>query len=152
MGMNRLVRLVPATIACFVMVAVALSQSPQTDKKADSQDIQLQSQLLEIHAVVTDKQGHVIKNLKKEDFAVFENNSPQTISFFSTESINDKSTTSGNPDTPKSLSSQPPTRTVAIYVDTLNLSLSSLQWTKQALNKFIDQQLTASDAAAIITS
>ena len=152
--MGRSKRLFTAALACLVMVSVAVSQSKQTDKKTQQDDpsIQLQSQLLEIHAVVTDKKGNVIKNLKKEDFEIFENNNPQTISFFSTDSI--PTSTSGNPAATgqKSLPPQTPTRTVAIYVDTLNLSISSLQWTKQALNKFIDQQLTDGDAAAIITS
>ena len=88
--MDRSKRLFIAAVTCFVMVTVALSQSKQTDKKTqpqDDQSIQLQSQLLEIHAVVTDKKGNVIKNLKKEDFEISENNSPQVISFFSSESI-----------------------------------------------------------------
>src|SRR5689334_22448119 len=144
--MDRLRRLFATAAISLALVTIASSQS-KNDKKPEAQDqsIQLQSQLLEIHAVVTDRQGHLIKNLKKEDFEIFENNNRQTISFFSAESINDKSN-AGNPEQ-KSVGSQPPVRTVAIYVDTLNLSISSLQWTKQALNKFIDQQLTPGDAA-----
>src|SRR5882724_4228417 len=110
--MDSLKRLFTTAITCFAIVSVALAQTNQGDKKPAGQDqsIQLQSQLLEIHAVVTDKQGHIIKNLKKEDFTVFENNNPQAINFFSAETVNGNSP--GNPENPgqKSPASQPPTR------------------------------------------
>src|SRR5215831_18054854 len=124
--MNRLIRFFPAAIICFVMAAVALSQSSQTDKKADAQDqsVQLQSQLLEIHAVVTDKQGHIIKNLKKEDFELLENKNPQEISFFSMEDLADKTRIPSNPGVITSgpggksiVSTETPARTAVLYID-----------------------------------
>jgi len=117
--MDSLKRLFTTAVTCFAIVSVALSQQIRRAKTGRSGPVNsASSQLLEIHAVVTDKQGHIIKNLRKEDFTVFENNNPQAISFFAAETVNGNSP--GNPESPgqKSPASQPPTRTVAIYVDT----------------------------------
>jgi len=141
-----------------VFVTGVLSQSAQTQQKPEQdQSVQLRSDLIEIHAVVTDKQGHTIKDLKKEDFEIFENKNPQKIGFFSAESVSAKSNTGtnnpgANPSVQPPARTLPPARTVVIYIDTLHLSVSSLLFAKQALNKFVDQQLTDSDAAALITS
>jgi len=138
-------------------VILVRPQSGQSQQKQD-QSVQLRSDLIEIHAVVTDKQGRLIKGLKTEDFEVFENKNPQQISFFSAETVSGKSATGtitspgANPAPQTPARSLPPVRTVVIYIDTLHLSISSLLWTKQNLNKFVDKQLTDSDAAALITS
>ncbi|HZS45653.1 MAG TPA: VWA domain-containing protein [Blastocatellia bacterium] len=154
-----------ARLAVFLLICtcygiIVFAQTSQKQQKPEQdQSVQLQTQLIEIRAVVTDKQGHVIKNLKKEDFELLENKNPQEISFFSMEDIADQSR---NPSNPRIITSSPegksiipagsPARTVVLYIDTLNLSTDSLLRTKQVLNKFIDEQLTDRDLTALITS
>ena len=77
---------------CFCAIA-ALDAASQTKPKADGQEktFKVKTELVEIHAVVTDRQGHVIENLKKDDFELLENNQPQETSFFSVLRVEDES-------------------------------------------------------------
>ncbi|HZS45906.1 MAG TPA: VWA domain-containing protein [Blastocatellia bacterium] len=143
-------------LSLVICIFLATSGFPQTQKTGDQdQGLQLQSNLIELRAVVTDKQGHLIDGLKKEDFELAENNQPQQISFFSVENavkaggMAGDGYANGEPTPPNA--PETPTRTVAIYVDTLNLSLQTILRVKQLLHTFIDQQLTTGDLAAIIS-
>jgi hypothetical protein len=49
----------------------------------------VQSNLVVIDATVRDKKGNLIKDLKKENFTIFEDNVPQTIVTFAVENIPD---------------------------------------------------------------
>ncbi|HWX42172.1 MAG TPA: VWA domain-containing protein [Blastocatellia bacterium] len=142
--------------------------SGQTNKggqdSAKDQSVKLQSELVELRAVVTDKQGRLIDGLKKEDFELLENGKPQQVSFFSVENLTIRSTAAskennlkagnpaGNAVESTSSAARPPARTIALYVDTLNLSLDSLTRTKQTLHRFVDQRLAPGDMAAVISS
>jgi hypothetical protein len=46
------------------------------------QVIKLNADLVVIDVTVTDKDGNFIRNLKAEDFAIYEDNKPQKIDFF----------------------------------------------------------------------
>src|SRR5262250_185435 len=58
------------------------SQNPQERAKQD-QPIRLKTELIDMRAVVTDKRGQPITDLKKEDFELMENGKPQEARFFS---------------------------------------------------------------------
>src|SRR5882724_6250919 len=79
-------------VLCLAMFAYPQSSS-QKGKQEQDQAVQLQTELIQVHAVVTDKQGHIIRDLKKDDFELLENKNRQEISFFSTDSVvaNDRS-------------------------------------------------------------
>src|SRR5258708_5045738 len=157
--MSRLFSFAIAVLIFLTSEIFTFAQTNQTNPKTDQDPaVQLRTALIEIHAVVTDKQGRQIDNLKKEDFELLENKSPQQITFFNIENITKQLTnpssariTSG-PGGSTMIPAEVPVRTVVIYLDTLNLSTESLLQTKQTLNKFIDEQLTERDLAAIITS
>src|SRR6185503_9821952 len=80
-------------LAClFITAALCLSSSvsvrktaAQTPTKSAEQDqvIKVNTELVEVRAVVTDRQGQIVSGLKQEDFELLENNKPQAISFFS---------------------------------------------------------------------
>jgi VWFA-related protein len=128
------------------------------------QPIRVKTDLIELRAVVTDKRGEAISNLRKEDFELTENGKPQEIGFFSVVKIpgrgesevrrSDTSPPTAPPGVPPSVAraAEAPARTIVLFVDTLHLSASSLLWVKQSLRKFIDERLTDQDLAAIVTS
>src|SRR6266436_2254919 len=75
-------------VTVLSVVTIVYSQNSQIKPKQDQdQPIQLQTELIEVHAVVTDKQGHIVRDLKKDDFEILENKNRQEISFFSTDSV-----------------------------------------------------------------
>src|SRR5215468_9979116 len=50
---------------------------------AQDQPIRVKTDLIDLRAVVTDKRGQPVTDLKKEDFELMENGKPQEVSFFS---------------------------------------------------------------------
>lgn len=69
----------------------AKTQAPQSNENAEvsSRDtaptFKVRVNLVLVRVVVRDQQGHVVPNLHKEDFQLFDNRKPQTISVFSAE-------------------------------------------------------------------
>jgi len=106
--------------------------------------------------VVRDMTGHVVGNLKKEDFELFDNGKKQVISNFDAEHV---------PGTPTTASSAPPTATpnptptplafpsryVAYVFDDLRLNFGDLAHVREAAQRRIDE-LPASDRAAIFST
>jgi VWFA-related protein len=126
--------------------------------------IKVQTDLMEVRAVVTDRKGTIIENLKHEDFELLENGKPQEISFFSISKVEREQ---GRPDVKTELPTgqiaepQPstlrrlteaPVRTILLYADTLHLSFSSLNAVKDALRRYVDEKLTDQDMVALATS
>jgi VWFA-related protein len=84
--MNRgLESLAIAVLLCTAIEISAQNEVLQTKPKEEreSQEIKVKTELMEVRAVVTDRNGRVLENLKKEDFELLENDQPQEISFFS---------------------------------------------------------------------
>ncbi|HKP86103.1 MAG TPA: hypothetical protein VJZ26_08405, partial [Blastocatellia bacterium] len=87
--MNRLTRALMAfVISIQPLAAYAVGGQDQTKKSEQDDTVRLKSDLVQVRAVITDKQGQLVSDLKREDFEILENNRPQEISFFSVETIN----------------------------------------------------------------
>src|SRR5262245_6181571 len=134
------------------------SQNPS----GQDQPIRVKTELIDLRAVVTDKRGQPVTDLKKEDFELMENGKPQEVSFFSVVKIPGRGEAGPSAPPPAAAPAGAPGgatrpaettgRTVLLYVDTLHLSPQSLLTVKQALRKFIDERLTDQDLTAIVTS
>jgi VWFA-related protein len=140
-----------------VMLAAQKSQGRTVSESQQDTPIQLRSDLVEVRAVVTDKQGKLVKNLRKEDFEIVENGKAQEISFFSAESLGDgKSPVATTPKPPSEKSGvnavEVPERTIVLFVDTLHISSVNLLRMQSDLLKFIDEKLTDRDLAAVVPS
>jgi Ca-activated chloride channel family protein len=61
-------------LAAVLLISPALAQNDQV--------IKLKTDLITIDATVTDKDGNFIRNLKAEDFVVYEDGEPQKLEFF----------------------------------------------------------------------
>lgn len=135
----------------------------QTGQSREGQDqpIRVKTELIELRAVVTDKRGQPITDLKKEDFELAENGKPQEVGFFSVvripgrgEARRAENPTTATPSVPADATraAEKPARTVVLFVDTLHLSTQSLLILKKSLRKFIDERLSDEDLTAIVTS
>ncbi len=71
---SRSKALVAATVAAVFFISSALAQKEQV--------IKLNTDLVVIDVTVTDKDGNFIRNLKAEDFAIYEDDQMQKIDFF----------------------------------------------------------------------
>jgi VWFA-related protein len=132
-------------------------------EEPELQKIKVETNLMEVRVVVTDKKGQNIESLKKEDFELFENDQPQEVSFFSLSQLEgDRSKSAaaetGTQDKDASLQkarerlSRPPVRTTLLFVDSLHLSFSSLNSVKNALRKFVKEKMTEQDVVSLVTT
>lgn len=156
-------------ISFFLVVQMDAQQRPlpprttQPDTtRDDEQDVvRINTNLVQIDAVVT-KDGKQVTDLKPEDFELFEDGRPQTITNFAYVSnvapvpseqivpspgVKDKTV---SPMLPAAARPHDVRRTIALVVDDLGTSFESINHVRQQLRKFIDEKLEPNDLVAII--
>jgi VWFA-related protein len=151
------------SVLCLILQAgTAFAQTPaptpQTNEREDV--VVITTNLIQIDATVTDKNGKAVTDLTQEDFEIYQNGNRQPITNFSFISIQpekraeqvaaDKASNNSLPTVSTRLRHEQVRRTIALVVDDLGLSSASTVWTKQALKKFVDEQLQPGDLVAII--
>ena len=125
--------------------------------------VRVTTNLVQVDAVVTDKNGRLVTDLGPQDFEVFANGHTRQITGFSYVSLNSTGTigplreASVNRDLntaktlpPERLRPEQVRRTIAILVDDFGLSFESIVNVRNALEKFIVEQTSPSDLVAII--
>jgi len=115
--------------------------------------------LVLVRAVVRDEHGKIIENLKKEDFQLFDNRKPQTISTFNVEtplshaipvvSATDHDAT--DPDTKEQLTANLPQRFVSLFFDDIHLDMADAVTVRAAGTKILDA-MGPTDRVGIYTS
>src|SRR5687768_14383374 len=132
-------------------------EAPPQPSRLDDDVVRITTNLVQVDAVVTDNKGKPVTDLREEDVEIKEDGRPQKItnfSFVSLESIEkpeDKQITKNSPPTPPvRLRPEQVRRTIALVVDDLGLSFESTYYVRQALRKFVDQQMQQGDLVAII--
>ena len=138
------------------------SQSPSTAEvvtRDSSTTFKVRVNVVLVRVVVRDQKGKAIDNLKKEDFQLFDNRKPQTISTFSVETpashtipvvtVSDHSEADvekGQPAVPAL-----PQRFVSLLFDDLHLSLEDAVYDRTAATKIFDS-MAPSDRVGIYTT
>ncbi len=137
-------------------------QQPKTQQQRpeDIDVVRITTNLVQVDAVVTDKNGKVVTDLKPEEVQIFEDGKPQKITHFSYNVIEsavvaplaktanvDKN---APPAPPVALKPEQVRRTMAIVVDDLGLSFESTYYVRRALKKFVDEQMQPGDLVAIV--
>jgi len=155
------------------LVAASVAQQPtatppppiqttqqQPQKPDDVEVVRITTNLVQVDAVVTDKSGKVVTDLKPEELEISEDGRKQKITHFSYNVaetaapekpagpvVVDKT---APPVPPTRLKSEDIRRTIAIVVDDLGLSFESTYFVRRALKKFVDEQMQPGDLVAII--
>ena len=137
----------------------------ETDSGRDIEESRFEVETTEVgvRAIVTDQTGKIVEGLKEEDFELLENGELQEISHFDVSKVetgrsgfaagdDEFQTDETKLERARAQLTEPPVRTILLYVDALHLSFSSLHWIKQALHRFIDEQLTDHDLVAFTSS
>jgi len=138
--------------------------SPETgtqlsSRSNDDEVVRITTNLVQVDAVITDKNGNLISDLRPDEVQIFEDGHQQKItnfSFVNPETSTSQPLPSAPPD--KNAPPLPPTkmhredvrRTIALVVDDLGLSFRSTYDVRNALRKFVDQQMQPGDLVAII--
>jgi len=157
----------------FVIALFAYSYSGITAVEDENQSEQIaaeersrfevEADLIEVRAIVTDTNGQIVEGLDREDFELLENGQLREVSHFTVSKIEDEREISipleekspnkeARMQKTRERMNQPPVRTILMYVDALHLSFTSVNWVKRALRRFIDEQLTDQDLVAFTSS
>ena len=134
---------------------------PQNPPDVDSQDVvKITTNLVQVDAVVT-KDGKQVTDLKPEDFQLFEDGKPQTITNFSY--ISNVSTVPSNvavrppgkdkneaPVVPAAVRPHDVRRIITLVIDDLGMSFQSVAVARNQVRKFVNEQLQPNDLVAII--
>jgi VWFA-related protein len=144
-------------------------QKPATPRQTESQQparsgeddvVRITTNLVQIDPVITDKNGKQVTDLRPDEVQILEDGKPQKITNFSYIALDSRVSRTPEPARPvdKNAPPVPPVRlrpdqvrrTMALVVDDLGLSFESSYSVRQALKKFIDQQMQPDDLVAII--
>ena len=135
--------------------------TPPPDDPQDVEVVKITTNLVQLDAVITDRKGRHVTDLRPDEVEMLENGKPQKISDFSYIKIGQpaaaataepaKRTTPGLvPGPVRPARREEVQRTIALVVDDLRMSHDSVRFTKEALKKFLDQQMQPNDVVAII--
>jgi VWFA-related protein len=138
------------------------SQTPTPEDDSDDDVVRITSNLVQFDAVVTDKQGRHVADLRPEEFEVFVDGRRQEITNFTfvagePEAVrtaqpvarsNDKSVPVPLPPVP--LRAGQVRRTIALVADDLGTSFEDIYGVRRALKKFVDEQMQPGDLVAIM--
>ena len=160
-------RSMPCLLAVLFLSMCGFGQSakpePVPTATPDVDVVKISTNLIQVDVTVTDKAGNPIRDLKPAEVQIYENGKVQPVSNFSfvsgtrfpektaAEIKADKKTS----DTPVNMPAarirrEQVRRTIALVVDDLNLTFSSVAWVKDALKKFVNEQMQDGDLVAII--
>lgn len=161
-----------ALVLITQLVAVRFAQQPvavpqpqrsptsSSQKPEDVDVVRITTNLVQVDAVVTDKSGKVISDLKPDDVQIFEDGKPQKITHFSfvatetPETMPAPKPKAADRDAPPipttALKPEQVKRTIAIVLDDLGLSFESTAVVRRALKKFVEEQMQPGDLVAII--
>ena len=144
----------------MLVVAALLILTEPTSAVAQALPFRASTNLVRVDVVVLDREGKAVPNLTAEDFELKQDGAPQAITAIAfvrpvgtAQAVvvrpNGADAASGSP--PSSLAAPPAVyRSVAIVVDDLGLSFTSVEPTRKALRRFIDEQRQPDDLVAII--
>jgi VWFA-related protein len=152
----------PRSLAIF-MLFLALAhyqEASQTSEQKAQPAIRLETELVQIDVVVTDEKGKLVRELRREDFELFEDGKKQQITHFAAgTSIKPatwlKAERKPNSDNGKDGSKATEVRAgryLVIAVDDFHLEAGNLLQAKRVLRRFIEDQMVAGDQIAFITT
>ena len=152
-----MIRRVCFTAAAFVALAVAAGVGQQQPPPSlQTPTFKAEVEYVEVDALVTDSQGQFVRDLKKEDFQVFEDNQRQTISTFSLVDIPiqklDRPLFAAAPIEPDVKSNERPFdgRVYVAILDDLHTDVHRTINVKNAMHRFIERNLGENDLMAIV--
>lgn len=133
---------------------------PQTVEHDETDVVRITTNLVQIDAVVTDKKGRQVTDLKPEEFEILADGKPQKLTNFSyvrnvaepesapaPDAGGDKSGV-GAP--PARLRPEQVRRTVAFVFNDLEMSWESVYHARNAIRKFVEEQMQPGDFVAIL--
>ena len=154
-----------AVLSVSLLLAAVTGRAQTTDNPkppVQSDDVvRINTELVQTDVMVFDKQGHFVRDLKRENFELRIDGKPRPIGFFdriqagtSSEETQLAAARGGLVSTAGKNGSAPLDRgrPVFFFIDDLHMSSSSLDQARKLLTRFIDQDLKQNDEAEIASA
>jgi len=147
-----------ALLACgfaLLLGTVPEAQQPSAPiRPADQAIFRLSVSLVQLDAVVTDRQGRHVTTLGRDDFEVYQDGRLQPVTAVSYIETDDGWTdTSGLPPLPvEALKPDDARRVIAVVVDDLRMSFESIYRARRGIGEFFDRQFQPGDLGMIVTT
>jgi VWFA-related protein len=156
------------TAAGLLLQAAAPVLAQQTEQAgANESRIQVTSELVLVNVVAHDKKGNLVRDLKKEDFTVFEDGKKQEISTFDFENV-DELATAGAAEATVSGAARPGTllrsakkaapsldardrRLILLFFDFSAMNPEQIERSVDAAKKFVDTKMQPADLMAVVS-
>jgi len=150
-------------LLCLAIAAQNSSaQQPKPTSSKNQDTLRIETELVQIDLVVTDKQGKPVADLKREDFELYEDGKKQTLTHFAVGTAKQPARWITPEKKPSAKSSAPietattteatAGRFIVLAVDDFHLAPANLIYVKRTLQKFIAEQMVAGDQIAIVTT
>ena len=154
------------TLGLCLSVAQAQEKKPRQNQAPPDPDdvVRVNTELVQTDVMVFDKKGHFVDGLQRDQFQLYVDEKPESISFFESviagssserESLRKASgeTPSASPDPSSSAAiDQVQGRTVMFFVDDMHLAPGNLLRTRKSLLYFIDNIMGENDQVAITSA
>lgn len=140
----------------------AKPEAQQPHQPNEDEVVRITTNLVQVDPVITDRDGKIVTDLQPEEVQILEDGRPQKITNFSYVPLEAEAVAptprpranpkdkSGPPVVPVRLRPEQVHRTMALVVDDIGLSFESAQFVRNALKKFLDEQMQPNDLVAII--
>ncbi|MGH9846503.1 MAG: VWA domain-containing protein, partial [Blastocatellia bacterium] len=143
-----------------VLTAFTYVQSSGRQQKPDEIAIRISTQLVQIDAAVTDKNDQIVRDLKIENFELFEDGKKQEIKFieFVDVKTGQRFRSGRSAPTAATLKAEPPAtdltagslrRVIAFVVDDLTIPQQDMATVRQMLSNFVENQMGEGDLVSI---
>lgn len=143
------------TAILISLVSIVVPQGSQRDA------VRLESRLVQLNAVVTNRLGEFVPGLRKDEFELLEDGAPQEIAFFAEWSgrtnVSEPSRSTSRAGGAKSSEAFPagfasPTSTFIIMIDDLHLDSTDIQRMRDPVIKLLSRTFRPGDRVAIVTT
>lgn len=160
-----------AAITLFILIPAKFYSVHSQEQKAQEQKgkeqknqneplLRLETELVQIDVAVTDKSGKLVRDLKREDFELYEDGKKQEITHFAIgTSAQPAKWLAVEKEKPagKSSPTAPPVevqagRYIVMAVDDFHIEPANLMNAKRTLQRFINSQMAPGDQVAIVTT
>ena len=151
--MNRN-RLLVAAVSAGTCLAVPLASQSPSQQASQPPTFKAEVEYVEVDALVTDERGSIVRDLRKEDFQIFEDGKSQSILGFTFVDVpieTDKRGTEAVVEPDVRSNERPFTgRVFVLVLDNLHTAPLRAPRVKRAAREFIDRHLAANDLMAVV--
>jgi len=144
-------------ILLFIALLPLIATPVFAQQQREPDVVRTNTELVQTAVTVTDKSGHFVEGLQRDQFELLVDGKPRPIGYFERiasgttlvkETVAVDSPAAGALITPRSV----PGRMIVFFVDDLHLSPDSLNRTRQMLHHFLDTELSSTDNVAMVSA